>query len=198
MNPTPIDEPEIITKNPKKRSLIKTIILTVIGIAVACGIGYGIWLGIETDQQITQRSNYRIAASDVNDIVIKYNDLARLESINTNQSSDSDATKAMATKDAATVESIIAEVTVKIDQLSKNKVFNNDEEAKKLVNEFIEKEKPFTDFYKLVADSYKLRAQGDFVAAAEKVMSGNVDVDSAFVASLNLLSQYLIQKANGE
>lgn len=197
LTPNNENQPETIVETPKKRKPIaKIIIMIIIGLIVATGIGYGAWTGIEAGRQITAQSNYRSAVDDLNEIVNKYNELAGLESIN-GQSNDEETMKSAAAKDAATVENIVADIDSRTDQLSENKIFTSDDEAKRLIDELVVEKESFVAFYRLVIESYKLRAEGDFAGAAEKVISGDVNTDGNFADTLNNLSQYITTKANG-
>ena len=183
----------------KKKSPILKIILIILGALIAAGIVVGVVVGIGVAGEISKINDYKSAVSEANSLILEYNKIGSLESIELAQSTDKTAIKTAAANDVIKIQEVILYIENQMDELGKQKAITGDDnEAKELYETLKSKEKAFMDFYKIAIESYKLKSQGKFNAASKKMLTGNLKADNEFVVALNNLNQYLVKKANNQ
>ena len=181
----------------KQKSLVTKIILIIIGVLVAGGITTGVIFGIGAVNEMSKNNDYRNALNELNSIILKYNELSGLESITLDQLTDEETLKSAAANDIKKITDITDYIKSGINTLENEKVFTGDDiDVKNLFETLTNKRDSFINFYDIAVDAYKLKAEGNFAGAKDKMLSGDMKADSEFATALNELNQYLVNKAN--
>jgi len=163
---------------------IMTVVSVVISVVMISSLGLRVDKALQYDEAIT----------DVNHLTSSYSRISDLEWTSADFD-DVDSVQTAYSNDAQTIRTAIAEVGQKIDELKDDRIFKEDDEAKKLLDNLEKKYADFKDTYNEVADVYDAISRGDYSASSSLDASSilNDDVSTEINALVNYLNTKLIE-----